>query len=97
MACVTNKKTAAALALLEDLVEGGLDPGRTQLFVLDGSGAPRDAIGQVCLVLRYRNQRMRTVIDYLPKDLHDRVRAVLRTGSKLGATDGKAGIEQFAS
>ena len=59
--------------------------------------AVEDAGGQVCLVQRYGNQRMRTVIDYLPKDLHDQMRAVLRTGWELGASDGKARIEQFAS
>ena len=34
-------------ALLEDLVERGLDPGRRRLFVIDGSKALRKAIEKV--------------------------------------------------
>ena len=34
---------------------------------------------------------------HLPRELHDQARAVLRAAWKLGAEDGKARIEQFAS
>ena len=34
---------------------------------------------------------------HLPKELHDQASAVLRAAWKLGAKDGKARIEQFAS
>ena len=34
-------------ALLEDLVERGIDPGRRYLFVIDGSKALRSAIDRV--------------------------------------------------
>ena len=40
---------------------------------------------------------MRNVTGHLPKELHDQARAVLRAAWKLGAKDGKARIEQFAS
>lgn len=96
-----NENAVVALALLEDLVERGLDPGSPRLFVLDGSKVLRKAVGQVfgdaCLVQRRRNHQMRNVIVHLPKELHDQAFAVLRAAWKLGAKDGKARIEQFAS
>ena len=96
-----SENAVVALGLLESLVERGLDPGRARLFVLDGSKALRKAVGQVfgsaCLVQRCRNHKMRNVTGHLPKELHDQARAVLRAAWKLGAKDGKARIEQFAS
>ena len=96
-----SENAVVALALLESLVERGLDPGRARLFVLDGSKALHKAVGQVfgsaCLVQRCRNHKMRNVTGHLPKELHDQARAVLRAAWKLGAKDGKARIEQFAS
>ena len=49
------------------------------------------------LVERCRNHKMRNVTGHLPKELHDQASAVLRAAWKLGAKDGKARIEQFAS
>ena len=46
---------------------------------------------------RCRNHKMRNVTGHLPKELHDQASAVLRAAWKLGAKDGKARIEQFAS
>ena len=96
-----SENAVVALGLLESLVERGLDPGRARLFVLDGSKALRKAVGQVfgsaCLVQRCRNHKMRNVTGHLPKELHDQARSVLRAAWKLGAKDGKARIEQFAS
>ena len=50
-------------ALLEDLVERGLDPGRRRLFVIDGSKALRKAIekvfGQRHPIQRCRNHKLR--------------------------------------
>ena len=96
-----SENAVVALGLLENLVERGLDPGRARLFVLDGSKALRKAVGQVfgsaCLVQRCRNHKMRNVTGHLPKELHDQASVVLRAAWKLGAKDGKARIEQFAS
>ena len=96
-----SENAVVALGLLESLVERGLDPGRARLFVLDGSKALHKAVGQVfgsaCLVQRCRNHKMRNVTGHLPKELHDQASAVLRAAWKLGAKDGKARIEQFAS
>ena len=49
------------------------------------------------LVERCRNHKMRNVTGHLPKELHDQASAVLRAAWKLGAKDGKARTEQFAS
>ena len=96
-----SENAVVALALLESLVERGLDPGRARLFVLDGSKALRKAVtrvfGSACLVQRCRNHKMRNVVGHLPKELHDQATAVLRAAWKLGAKDGMARIEQFAS
>ena len=40
---------------------------------------------------------MRNVTGHLPKELHDQASGVLRPAWKLGAKDGNARIEQFAS
>ena len=96
-----SENAVVALGLLEGLVERGLEPGRAWLFVLDGSKAPRAAVGQVfgsaCLVQRCRNHKMRNVTGHLPRELHDQARAVLRAAWKLDAKEGRARIEQFAS
>ena len=94
-------KSSVSRQAAEAAGERGLDPGRARLFVLDGSKALRKAVGQVfgsaCLVQRCRNHKMRNVTGHLPKELHDQASAVLRAAWKLGAKDGKARIEQFAS
>lgn len=46
---------------------------------------------------RCRNHKMRNVIGYLPEELHDHARALMRATWWLGAKDGKAWIEPFAS
>ena len=61
-------------ALLQDLVDRGLDPARRRLFVIDGSKALRKAIAQVFgvghSVQRCRNHKLRNVLGHLPKDEH---------------------------
>ena len=97
-----SENAVVALALLESLVERGLDPGRARLFVLDGSKALHKAVGQVfgsaCLVQRCRKpqdaQRDRPSAQGTPTT---RPAPCLRAAWKLGAKDGKARIEQFAS
>ena len=69
-------------ALLEDLVERGLDPGRRRLFVIDGSKALRKAtekvFGQRHPIQRCRNHKLRNVLGHLPKDQHPQVKAAFR-------------------
>jgi putative transposase len=87
-------------ALLEDLVERGLDPERRRLFVIDGSKALRKAIDQVFgranPVQRCRNHKIRNVVGHLPKDQHDQVRAAMRAAWKLDAREGEQKLEQLA-
>ena len=87
-------------ALLEDLVERGLDPTRRRLFVVDGAKALRKAIDQVFgsqhPVQRCRNHKIRNVVGHLPKDQHDQVRTAMRAAWKLEAQDGEQKLEQLA-
>jgi transposase-like protein len=89
-----------ARALLENLVERGLDPARRRLFVIDGSKALRKAIDQVFgrqhPVQRCRNHKLRNVVGHLPKDLHPQVKAAMRAAWKLGAKEGQQKLEQLA-
>ena len=81
-------------ALLEDLVERGLDPGRRRLFVIDGSKALRKAIekvfGQRHPIQRCRNHKLRNVLGHLPKDQHPQVKAAFRGGDEAGREAGRA-------
>ena len=87
-------------ALLEDLVERGLDPGRRRLFVIDGSQALRKAIekvfGQRHPIQRCRNHKLRNVLGHLPKDQHPQVKAAFRAAMKLDAKQGEQKLEQLA-
>ena len=60
-----------AKALLQDLVERGVKPGRRRLFVIDGSRALRKAIDKVHgvdqPVQRCRSHKLRNVLGHLPK------------------------------
>lgn len=87
-------------ALLEDLVERGLDPTRRRLWVIDGSKALRKAIDQVFgpehPVQRCRNHKLRNVLGHLPKDDHPQIRSAIRAAWKLDATDGEQKLESLA-
>ena len=95
-----SENTEVARALLEDLVERGLDTGRRRLFVIDGAKALRKAIDQVFgpanPVQRCRNHKIRNVLGHLPKELHDQVRAAMRAAWKLDAKEGEQKLEQLA-
>ena len=86
-------------ALLEDLVDRGLDPARRRLFVVDGAKALRKAIDQVFgaqhPVQRCRNHKS-NVVGHLPKDQHAQVRSAMRAAWKLEAKDGEQKLEQLA-
>ena len=87
-------------ALLEDLVERGLDPSRRRLFVIDGSKALRKAIDQVFghghPVQRCRNHKLRNVMGHLPKEEHPQAKAAIRAAWKLDAKEGVQKLEQLA-
>ena len=95
-----SENTEVTRALLQDLVERGLDPTRRRLFVIDGSKVLRKAITQVFgskhPVQRCRNHKLRNVIGHLPKDQHPQVKAAIRAAWKLDAKDGMQKLEQLA-
>lgn len=66
-----TENAAVVKALLEDLVERGLDPQRRYLFVLDGSKALRAGIervfGSQAEVQRCQIHKIRNVIEHLPE------------------------------
>ena len=97
---VREGQNAEVTALLEDLVERGLDPGRRRLFVIDGSKALRKAIekvfGQRHPIQRCRNHKLRNVLGHLPKDQHAQMKAAFRAAIQLSPVRGLCeGLEMF--
>lgn len=68
--------------LLNNLVERGLDPQKSCLFIIDGSKALRKAIreifGKRSLVQRCQEHKRRNVLAHLPKRLHPSTNRMLR-------------------
>jgi len=95
-----TENATAATALLEELVERGVKPGRARLFVIDGSKALRKAIdaafGAANPVQRCRAHKVRNVMGYLPDYLKDQVKAVMKGAFQLGAQEGMARLEKQA-
>ncbi len=95
-----SENTEVVRAMLEDLVERGLDPKRRRLWVIDGSKALRKAIDQVFgtqhPVQRCRNHKLRNVLGHLPKDEHPQAKAAIRAAWKLDAKSGIQKLEQLA-
>lgn len=86
--------------LLEELVQRGLKSDRKYLFVIDGSKALRSAIeavfGSEQPVQRCRNHKVENVSGYLPKELRDQVKAVMRAAFRLPAKEGMVRLEKQA-
>ena len=86
--------------LLEDLVRRGVNPERRRLFVIDGSKALRAAItavfGKAHPVQRCRNHKIENVMSYLPDDLKDQTKALMRAAFRLPAREGVAKLEKQA-
>ena len=95
-----SENAGAATALLEDLIERGLEPKRRRLFVIDGSKALRKAIGAVFgahnPVQRCRSHKVRNVVGYLPDELKEQVKAAMQASFRLGADEGMQRLEQQA-
>jgi putative transposase len=74
-----TENAAACNALLEDLIERGLNPNRALLVVIDGAKALRravlDTFGARALIQRCQAHKKRNVLDSLP----ERMRASVRT------------------
>jgi transposase-like protein len=72
--------------LLNDLVQRGLDPTVSRLFVLDGAKAlhkaVRDTFGKRAKVQRCQIHKIRNVKQHLPKELHASVEQAMRQAYK---------------
>lgn len=88
-----TENSQACGALLDNLIERGLDPQRAYLFVIDGSKALRKAIRERfsdrVLVQRCQVHKLRNVLGHLPKKMHPSVSKTIcdayRGGSKATA------------
>lgn len=72
---------ASCTALLEDLVERGLDTERAILVVIDGSKALKKAVrsvfGERARIQRCQTHKKRNVLDQLPKSMRESVKAAM--------------------
>jgi len=95
-----SENQVAAKGLLEDLVRRGVKPDRKYLFVIDGSKALRAAIDAVFgagqAVQRCRNHKIENVMGYLPEDLKDQTKALMRAAFRLPVKEGMAKLEKQA-
>jgi len=70
------------------------------LFVIDGAKALRAAIGKVFgpqhPVQRCRNHKIRNVVERLPEEQKDQVKAAMRASYKLEAKEGMARLRKLA-
>jgi transposase-like protein len=95
-----TENTTVVKGLLEDLVERGVKPERKRLFVIDGSKALRKGInlvyGSENPVQRCRAHKVRNVMGYLPDELKDQVKSVMKAAYRLDAEEGMKKLKQQA-
>ena len=95
-----SENATVCKALLADLVERGVKPGRRRLFVIDGSKALRAAIdavyGKDNPVQRCRNHKRKNVLDHVSDPLKDTVKATMNAAYRLDADQGMARLEKLA-
>lgn len=95
-----SENAATTTALLEDLIDRGIDPNRRYLFVIDGSKALRSAIdrvfGRFNPIQRCRNHKIRNVSAKLPDELADQVCSLMRAAFRLPWKEGIARIRKQA-
>src|SRR2546427_5611577 len=93
-----SENQAVAKGLLEDMVQRGGKLDRKYLFVIDGSKALRTAIDAVFgakhPVQRCRHHKIENVMGYLPEELKEQVKVVLRAAFRLPAKEGVVRIEK---
>jgi putative transposase len=82
-----TENAAVAQALIDDLIERGLDPALPRLFIIDGSKALSRAIrrsfGRHTPIQRCQIHKARNIMERLPKSLHASVRRALRQAWEL--------------
>lgn len=95
-----TENAAAVQDLLEELVRRGVSPEKKRLFVIDGSKALRAAIRTVFggdqPVQRCRAHKLRNVLDRLPEEERDPVRAAMRAAWRLDHKVGMAKLKKLA-
>lgn len=86
-----TENTAVVQALIDNLIERGLDPKVCRLFIVDGAKALTKAIratfGRHIPIQRCQIHKARNVIERLPKPLHASVRKTLRQAWELDDAD----------
>lgn len=97
----STENTTVAKALLGDLVERGLNPERSLLFVIDGGKGLRRAIGELwgarAVVQRCQVHKRRNVLGHLPDRLHARVRGTMqRAYDTADVGQARAQLERLA-
>lgn len=96
-----SENARVAKDLLGDLIERGLSPELTRLFVIDGSKALRSAIeelfGDRARVQRCRIHKLRNVTERLPKEIARQVRSVMHAAYRLPEKEGMAKLKQQAT
>jgi len=95
-----SENATVCQALLADLVERGVKPGRRRLFVIDGSKALRAAIDAVYgtdnPVQRCRNHKRKNVLEHVSDPMKDTVKATMNAAYRLEADQGMARLEKLA-
>jgi putative transposase len=86
-----TENAAVVQALIDNLIERGLDPEVCRLFIVDGAKALTKAIratfGRHTPIQRCQIHKARNVIERLPKPLHASVRKTLRQAWELDDAD----------
>jgi transposase-like protein len=86
-----TENTAVVQALLDNLIERGLDPQVCRLFIIDGAKALKKAIrntfGRHTPIQRCQVHKARNILDRLPKALHAPTRKALREAWQMDDTD----------
>jgi putative transposase len=86
-----TENAAVVQALIDNLVERGLDPAVARLFIIDGAKALSKAIrrtfGRHTPIQRCQIHKARNIIGRLPPSLHASVRRVLRQAWELDDAD----------
>src|SRR4030088_908619 len=82
-----TEHSAVVQALIDDLIERGLDPAVPRLFIIDGSKALSRAIrrsfGRHTPIQRCQIHKARNIMERLPKSLHASIRRALRQAWEL--------------
>lgn len=95
-----TENAAAVEDLLNQLVARGVKPDVKRLFVIDGAKALRAAIHRVFgsqhPVQRCRNHKIRNVVERLPEEQKEQVKAALRASYRLEAKEGMARLRKLA-